>query len=321
MSRVSVETANRNVASDRSGPARYSLAPQLSVRRGAQAVEFYRAAFGAVEEFRVEDPTGAVVCRLAVQGAQFWVSDESPEHGNFSPESLGGGTVRMILTVPDPDTLFASAIRAGAKSVFEVGEAYGWRLGRVVDPYGHHWEIGHPLTPTALVLIDAQVNMFDPASAAHDAGALLDRLADLLVRSRAAHMPVFFVRNSGVAGQPDSPGTPGWEIHPMLQPVAGEVVVDKTAPDAFQGTVLGDELEARGVRTLVVAGLQSEHCVRATVLGALARGKAVTLVSDGHSTYDGKTQSGAAIRDAINAELSDRVRSMRADQVELMEGH
>src|SRR3989440_962336 len=64
----------------------------LSVRHGARAVEFYKAAFGAVEVYRVEAPDGGVVSRLAVDGAEFWVADESPEHHNFSPESLGGGS-------------------------------------------------------------------------------------------------------------------------------------------------------------------------------------------------------------------------------------
>jgi len=117
----------------------------LSVRNGARAVEFYKSAFGAIEVFRVEDPGGAVVSRLSVDGAEFWVSDESPEHGNFSPESLGGGSVRMILTVADPDAVFAQAVAAGASEIWPVHEEYGWRLGRVVDPFGHHWEIGHPL--------------------------------------------------------------------------------------------------------------------------------------------------------------------------------
>jgi PhnB protein len=93
----------------------------------------------------VEDPSGSVVSRLSVDGAEFWLSDESPEHENFSPESLGGGTARMILTVPDPDAVFAKAIAAGAREVFPVDEAHGWRLGRVVDPFGHHWEIGREL--------------------------------------------------------------------------------------------------------------------------------------------------------------------------------
>src|SRR5881296_4786582 len=109
-------------------PVTCSVAPMLSVRQGARAVEFYKAAFGAVEVYRVEAPDGAVVSRLAVDGAEFWVADESPEHHNFSPESLGGGTVRMILTVPDPDAMFAQALAAGAREVVPVEEAYGWRL-------------------------------------------------------------------------------------------------------------------------------------------------------------------------------------------------
>jgi len=108
-------------------------------------VEFYKSAFGAIEVYRVEDPGGAVVARLSVEGAEFWLSDESPEHGNYSPESLQGSTVRMILTVPDPDAVFTKAIAAGAREIVAVEEAYGWRVGRVVDPFGHHWEIGRPL--------------------------------------------------------------------------------------------------------------------------------------------------------------------------------
>ena len=123
----------------------YSVAPMLSVRQGARAVEFYKQAFGATEVYRMEDSGGAVVSRLSVAGAEFWLADESPEHSNFSPETLGGGTVRMILTVPDPDAVFAQALAAGAQSVSAVEDAYGWRVGRVVDPFGHHWEIGHPL--------------------------------------------------------------------------------------------------------------------------------------------------------------------------------
>jgi len=130
---------------DAKNPVVCSVAPMLSVRNGARAVEFYNAAFGAIEVYRIEDPAGSVVSRLSVDGAEFWLSDESPEHGNFSPESLGGGSVRMILTVPDPDATFAMAIVAGAREVFAVEESYGWRVGRVVDPFGHHWEIGRPL--------------------------------------------------------------------------------------------------------------------------------------------------------------------------------
>ena len=123
-----------------------TVAPMLSVRNGARAVEFYKAAFGAAEVFHIESPDGSVVSRLSIDGAEFWVADESPAHGNFSPETLGGGTVRMILTVADPDASFATAIAAGAREIVPVKNDYGWRLGRLADPYDHHWEIGRPLT-------------------------------------------------------------------------------------------------------------------------------------------------------------------------------
>jgi|ERR1700685_621690 len=117
----------------------------LSVRGGAKAVEFYKAAFGAGELFRIDSDGGAVVARLCVGEAEFWVADESPEHFNFSPESLGGGSVRMVMIVQDPDAAFKRAIAAGATVVRPVSDQYGWRLGRIVDPFGHHWEIGKPL--------------------------------------------------------------------------------------------------------------------------------------------------------------------------------
>ena len=122
-----------------------SIAPWLSVRKSAEAVEFYKAAFGALEVYRLEDPGGSVVVRLSVDGAEFWVGDESPEHFNFSSAPLGGSSVRLIFTVADPDAVFERAMKAGASQVYPVNEDYGWRIGRVVDPYGHHWEIGRPV--------------------------------------------------------------------------------------------------------------------------------------------------------------------------------
>jgi PhnB protein len=136
---------NENVTTRRLPAIPTTIVPWLSVRGSASAVAFYKKAFGAVEVYHTEDPEGNVVARLSVEGAEFWVSDESPEHLNFSPESLGGGTVKMIFTVTDPDYYFAKAVAAGAKEVYPVSEEYGWRLGRIVDPFGHHWEIGRLL--------------------------------------------------------------------------------------------------------------------------------------------------------------------------------
>ena len=85
------------------------------------------------------------MARLSVNRAEFWVADESPEHLNFSPETVGGGTVRMVMIVDEPDAAFDKAVATGAQVVTPMGNAYGWRLGRVVDPFGHHWEIGKPV--------------------------------------------------------------------------------------------------------------------------------------------------------------------------------
>jgi PhnB protein len=126
---------------------RPAILPQLSVRRGRDAVEFYKAAFGAEEVYRVggNAENEAVVSQLTVGEASFWVADESPEHGNFSPESVGGGTVRLLLIVDDPDAAIARAVAAGASEVSAASEEHGWRMGRIADPFGHDWEIGRPL--------------------------------------------------------------------------------------------------------------------------------------------------------------------------------
>ena len=107
----------------------------LAVRNGAKAIEFYKAAFGAIELFRVDDENGAVVAQLSVGSSDFWLADESPEHSNFSPESLGGSTLRMVMIVEDPDAAFERAVAAGASVVWPVSDqSYGWRVGRIVIP-------------------------------------------------------------------------------------------------------------------------------------------------------------------------------------------
>jgi PhnB protein len=123
-------------------PLETSITPWLSVGRGAEAVDYYKAAFGAAELHRVENDAGEIVAQLSIEGAEFWVSDEP----NSSPDALGGGTVRMILTVENPDSAFERAITAGATVVSPVYEDHGWRVGRIADPFGHHWEIGKPLS-------------------------------------------------------------------------------------------------------------------------------------------------------------------------------
>jgi PhnB protein len=119
------------------------------VRRGREAVAWYVEAFGAVVDYQVGGTDGMpeVVAQLSVGDAVFWISDESQDDENFSPESLGGATTRMALVVDDPRAVMARAVEAGAREVYPAAEEHGWLLGRIEDPYGHHWEVGRPLGP------------------------------------------------------------------------------------------------------------------------------------------------------------------------------
>src|SRR5881409_3225640 len=104
------------------------LVPTLSVRRGREAVEFYKKAFDAVEVYRVggTDENESVVSLLTIGDASFWISDESPPNKHFSPESLGGSTVRLLLIVDDPHAAANRAVAAGATEFSAVHEEHGW---------------------------------------------------------------------------------------------------------------------------------------------------------------------------------------------------
>ncbi|HEX9131563.1 MAG TPA: VOC family protein [Ktedonobacteraceae bacterium] len=117
-------------------PTAAKIAPWLSVADATKAVEYYKAAFGAVELERLEDEAGSVVvARLTIAGADFWVQQD----GETDPHALGDrSSVRMILTVEDPDAVFAQAVGGGATEVAPITEGHGWRIGCVADPSGHH---------------------------------------------------------------------------------------------------------------------------------------------------------------------------------------
>jgi len=120
-----------------------SIAPWLAVRDAQEAVDYYKAAFGAVELYRLPADDGTVaVAQLSVGGAVFWVQTDS----NASAAAPGAGSVRMILSVDDPDSVFEQAVLAGATVVAPIHEDYGWRTGRVTDPFGHDWEMSKQLT-------------------------------------------------------------------------------------------------------------------------------------------------------------------------------
>jgi nicotinamidase-related amidase len=153
---------------------------------------------------------------------------------------------------------------------------------------------------TILVLIDAQRNMLLPPDPVPDADRVTALLKGLLERGRVAGVPVVHVRNNGGDDDPDRPGTTGWEL--VFDAHPGEAVVDKHQPDAFAGTNLADLLPPAA--PVVIAGMQSEYCIRATALAALDRGHPVTLVRGAHATYDGDLPA-RQVSQRVEAELSD----------------
>src|ERR1700722_15342763 len=128
-------------------PPLNSLAPWLEVGDGKRALTFYKSAFDAHKTYRFDSPEEGFVVRLNANGAEFWLTYAGPKGEATNSESapLGGNSLRLILTVPDPDAPFARAIAAGAKQMYAVSEDHGWRVGRLIDPFGLNWEIGKPL--------------------------------------------------------------------------------------------------------------------------------------------------------------------------------
>jgi PhnB protein len=123
-----------------------SIQPELWVDRGASAVAFYQAAFGATVVHIVGDGQD-VVAQLAVGEATFWVAATESGGERFVPHLVGGATGRILLVVDDPDAMFARAVGAGGTLRSAVEVEHGWRVGRIVDPFGHEWEIGKPVMP------------------------------------------------------------------------------------------------------------------------------------------------------------------------------
>jgi PhnB protein len=123
-----------------------SIQPELSVDTPADAVAFYEAAFGATVLHRVGDGND-IVAQLGVGEAAFWVAGTSATMRRLSPRTVDGATSRTLLVVEDPDSVVERAVDAGATASSPVANEHGWRLGRIVDPFGHEWEIGAPLRP------------------------------------------------------------------------------------------------------------------------------------------------------------------------------
>jgi nicotinamidase-related amidase len=148
---------------------------------------------------------------------------------------------------------------------------------------------------SAVLLIDVQANMFGKGRVVYRGEDLLKILAEVVGRARKAGLQVFYAQHNGQTGDPDEPGSAGWEIHAMLTPREGELVFQKRTQSAFHGTALHTTLQAHQIERLVIMGLQTEFCVDTTVRHAYNLGYEVLLVQDGHSTYNSETLTAAQI--------------------------
>jgi len=141
-------------------------------------------------------------------------------------------------------------------------------------------------TKTALLIIDVQKELFEKSIPIYQADRLLDNLGFLIDQAHKSGIPIFFIQHS--TDKILVRGTAGWQLHARLQPQADDHLLEKHHGNAFEQTELENELEALQVKKLVIAGLVTHGCVKATALGALKLGYSVVLVSDGQSNFHKK---------------------------------
>jgi PhnB protein len=121
-----------------------SIQPELWVENAPEAVRFYGAAFGAEVLHQVGE-CDDIVAQLRVGDALFWIAPTSVPMRRFSPRAIEGATSRTLFVVDDPEKVLGQAVAAGATESSPVREEHGWLVGRIIDPFGHEWEIGVPL--------------------------------------------------------------------------------------------------------------------------------------------------------------------------------
>jgi PhnB protein len=129
-----------------------TLTPHLVVREAARAIDFYRHAFGAVEQLRLTDPDGTILhAELRIGSALLYLNEESRDDHELAPETLGGAAASLHLFVNDVDKAYERALRAGATPILRVADMFwGERYGTLVDPFGYEWALAtrvEALTP------------------------------------------------------------------------------------------------------------------------------------------------------------------------------
>ena len=135
---------------------------------------------------------------------------------------------------------------------------------------------------TSLLVIDVQKGLFEKSTPIYNAKQFLENIKTLINKARQEGIPVVFIQHS--SNKTLEKGSDAWKLHPEIQPLANEVIIHKLHGNAFEGTNLREELDKRNVSRLVITGLVTHGCVKATCLGAIDEGYKIVLVSDGHSS-------------------------------------
>ncbi|WP_276381378.1 VOC family protein [Flavobacterium sp. H4147] len=122
-----------------------TIKPFLTVSDAVIAVDFYTNAFGAVESKRFSLPDNKISSVITIEDAEFYLSDEEPCDGTASAGQISNAPIRIILETSNPDQLFENALKLGAEEICPLTTEEDWKIGKLKDPFGHIWEIGHPL--------------------------------------------------------------------------------------------------------------------------------------------------------------------------------
>ncbi len=159
----------------------------------------------------------------------------------------------------------------------------------------------HQKGSSVLLVIDVQKEQFEKSTPVHHAEQLLQNINFLIAKAREEGVPVFFVLHS--ADSYLKYGSEGWQLHPQIQPLAGEPIIHKRHGNSFEDTNLQEELSKRGIDVVVVTGMVTHGCVKATCLGALEAGYRVVLAGDAHSNF---SKDAAKVIEKWNQELGNK---------------
>lgn len=161
---------------------------------------------------------------------------------------------------------------------------------------------------TALIVIDVQVAMFSSidGNSVYESGRILQNILLLIQKARVTDTPVIFIQHTDDRDPEYAEGTSLWKLHPMLNPLEREKIIQKSTWDSFHMTTLNEELQKLGVKKLIIAGMQSEFCVDTTCRRAFSMGYEGVLVEDAHTTFDTKALSAKKIIEHHNRVLGGR---------------